>query len=88
VEVEQHRDFEAFRDQLSRLLDLADENLTAAERYRFKAAHTEWLGSKRWPPGSLESRIIHQLTEAAIDVPDRVAELEQFVQQRLAAKDV
>jgi hypothetical protein len=87
-------EFDAFRDQLLRLLDLADErDLTDVARDRLhqaiKLRHGDWLGQVVGTPAEdLGRRLVAQLAEADNELPPaQVEELEALVLARLPQFD-
>jgi hypothetical protein len=87
-------EFDTFRDQLLRLLDLADErNLTAVERDRLHQAitlrHANWLGQVVGTSvEDLGRRLVGQLAEADAELtPDQVEELRALALARLPQFD-
>lgn len=87
-------EFDAFRDQLLRLLDLADErNLSAVERDRLHQAialrQGDWFSQvEATPVEDLGRSLVGQLAEADAELtPDQVEELRALALARLPQFD-
>jgi hypothetical protein len=82
-------EYESYRLQIERLLDLADEQLDERERDRLRVAidlrHGDWLAIVRdTSTHNLAERLIGQLAEADDELtPEQVRWLEVLVQERL-----